>query len=84
MDEFGILVPVLVFEPLFQEIFYGFYVVVGGFLKLLDGAGILLAELGVNLPQPGVYGRIYVLELGQGHLAQGDKVFNFDPDPVVD
>ena len=84
MHEFPLIAESQGVHLLFDEVFDGFHVVVGGLLDLFHALGVAQAEVFVNPPQGSVLPFVEPSELGQGQLAQGDKIFDLDLHAIAD
>ena len=72
------------FESVFDEIFHGFYVVVGHFFGFFDPKGIFGREVSVNVTQTFEYIRVDGCKLRQRNLAKCNEIFNFYQYAVFD
>ena len=71
-------------QLLLDEVFHGFYVVVGHLFNVLYPLGLVRGHVPVNGAQVFETGAVEVFQLGQGNAAQGDEVFDFHPHAVAD
>ncbi len=69
---------------LLEEVFHRLYVVVGDGFYLLDALCVSSREVLVDGAEGGKQGVVYLRQLGERYLAEGDEILNLHAHAVAD